>query len=95
MHPHLQATFHAGMPLHACCSASPAWQDDTAACATTAVCHARLNCNVLPTAASVVRCTQASKTQFVNRVQQCYAVRAQVDSFLDISRSTFSRLTGG
>ncbi|KAF6261419.1 muts domain V-domain-containing protein [Scenedesmus sp. NREL 46B-D3] len=36
---------------------------------------------------------QASKTQFVNKVQQCFAVRAQVDSFLDISRATFTRLT--
>uniref|UniRef100_A0A383WQ55 DNA mismatch repair proteins mutS family domain-containing protein n=1 Tax=Tetradesmus obliquus TaxID=3088 RepID=A0A383WQ55_TETOB len=36
---------------------------------------------------------QASKTQFVNKVQQCFAVRAQVDSLLDISRATFTRLT--
>lgn len=42
----------------------------------------------------VVCAMQASKTQFVNKVQQCFAVRAQVDSFLDISRGTFTRLTG-
>ncbi|WIA16491.1 hypothetical protein OEZ85_013171 [Tetradesmus obliquus] len=36
---------------------------------------------------------QASKTQFVNKVQLCFAVRAQVDSLLDISRATFTRLT--
>lgn len=36
---------------------------------------------------------QASKTQFVNKVQQCFAVRAQVDSFLDVARATFARLT--
>jgi hypothetical protein len=40
-----------------------------------------------------VSCLQASKTQFVNKVQQCFAVRAQVDSLLDISRATFTRLT--
>eukprot|EP00775_Hariotina_reticulata_P012444 gene12444-12581_t len=36
---------------------------------------------------------QASKAQFVNKVQQCFAVRTQVDSFLDMSRATFTRLT--
>jgi hypothetical protein len=30
----------------------------------------------------------------VNKVQQCFAVKVQVDSFLDVSRSTFTRLTG-
>jgi DNA mismatch repair ATPase MutS len=36
---------------------------------------------------------QASKAAFVNKVQQCFAVKAQVDSFLDVSRATFCRLT--
>lgn len=36
---------------------------------------------------------QASKSQFVNKVQQCFAVKAQVDSFLDLSRASFTRLT--
>jgi DNA mismatch repair ATPase MutS len=29
----------------------------------------------------------------VNKVQQCFAVRTQVDSLLDMSRATFTRLT--
>jgi hypothetical protein len=32
-----------------------------------------------------------SKTQFVNKVQQCFAVRQGADNFLDLARTTFSR----
>jgi hypothetical protein len=50
----------------------------------------------LPAACCCCACRvlQASKVQFVNKVQQCFAVRAQVDSLLDIRRATFTRLTG-
>jgi hypothetical protein len=38
---------------------------------------------------------QASRAAFLNKVQQCFAVRAEVDSLLDVSRATFCRLTEG
>lgn len=36
---------------------------------------------------------QLSSAQFVTRVQQCFAVRAGADGFLDLCRSTFCRVT--
>ena len=36
---------------------------------------------------------KSSKTTFINRTQQCFAVRSGVDSILDLARSTFCRVT--
>lgn len=36
---------------------------------------------------------QASKASFINKTQQCFAVRGAVDGFLDLARSIFCRLT--
>ncbi len=36
---------------------------------------------------------QASKAPFASKIQQCFAVKANVDSFLDLARATFCRLT--
>ena len=36
---------------------------------------------------------QVSKAAFVNRTQQCFAVKAPVDGFLGLSRANFCRLT--
>lgn len=35
----------------------------------------------------------SSKTAFVNRTQQCFAVKSGVDSFLDLARSSFCRIS--
>ena len=36
---------------------------------------------------------QSSKTTFINKTQQCFAVRSGVDGILDLARSTFCRVT--
>lgn len=36
---------------------------------------------------------QSSKAAFVNRTQQCFAVKAGVDSFLDLARTVFCRVS--
>ncbi|KAL0020849.1 hypothetical protein WJX77_001177 [Trebouxia sp. C0004] len=36
---------------------------------------------------------KSSKTAFINRTQQCFAVRSGVDGILDLARSTFCRVT--
>jgi len=36
---------------------------------------------------------KSSKTTFINRTQQCFAVRSGVDGILDLARSTFCRVT--
>ncbi len=35
----------------------------------------------------------SSRTPFVNRTQQCFAVKGGVDSFLDLARSSFCRIS--
>lgn len=35
----------------------------------------------------------SSRTAFVNRTQQCFAVKGGVDSFLDLARSSFCRIS--
>ena len=35
----------------------------------------------------------SSKTPFVNRTQQCFAVKTGTDSFLDLARSSFCRIS--
>ena len=35
----------------------------------------------------------SSKAAFVNRTQQCFAVKSGVDSFLDLARSSFCRIS--
>jgi DNA mismatch repair protein MSH4 len=37
---------------------------------------------------------QSSKSIFVNRTQQCFAVKTGADSFLDVARSVFCRISG-
>lgn len=36
---------------------------------------------------------KSSKTSFINRTQQCFAVKSGVDGILDLARSTFCRVT--
>lgn len=36
---------------------------------------------------------KSSKTTFINRTQQCFAVKSGVDGILDLARSTFCRVT--
>ncbi len=36
---------------------------------------------------------QSAKTPFVNRTQQCFAVKTGTDSFLDLARSAFCRIS--
>lgn len=36
---------------------------------------------------------KSSKTAFINRTQQCFAVKGGVDGFLDLARSAFCRIT--
>ena len=36
---------------------------------------------------------QSSKTPFVNRTQQCFAVKTGTDSFLDLARASFCRIS--
>lgn len=35
----------------------------------------------------------SSRAAFVNRTQQCFAVKSGVDSFLDLARSSFCRIS--
>ena len=41
----------------------------------------------------LVQDVKSSKTTFINRTQQCFAVRSGADSILDLARSTFCRVT--
>ena len=36
---------------------------------------------------------KSSRTTFINRTQQCFAVKSGVDGILDLARSTFCRVT--
>ena len=36
---------------------------------------------------------KSSKTTFINRTQQCFAVKSGADGVLDLARSTFCRVT--
>ena len=36
---------------------------------------------------------QSSKAPFVNRMQQCFAVKTGCDSFLDLARANFCRIS--
>ena len=36
---------------------------------------------------------QSAKAPFVNRTQQCFAVKTGTDSFLDLARSSFCRIS--
>lgn len=36
---------------------------------------------------------QSSKTPFITRTQQCFAVKTGRDSFLDLARATFCRIS--
>ncbi len=42
---------------------------------------------------SLLQDVKSSKTSFINRTQQCFAVRSGVDGILDLARSTFCRVT--
>lgn len=41
----------------------------------------------------IMQDVKSSKTTFINRTQQCFAVRSGVDGILDLARSTFCRVT--
>ncbi len=42
---------------------------------------------------SLLQDVKSSKTSFINRTQQCFAVKSGVDGILDLARSTFCRVT--
>lgn len=46
-----------------------------------------------PQGVSLLQDVKSSKTSFINRTQQCFAVRSGVDGILDLARSTFCRVT--
>ncbi|DBA95622.1 TPA: hypothetical protein ACH3X3_013469 [Trebouxia sp. C0006] len=57
-------------------------------------CTHEVSQNLLETATEVLdEDVKSSKTSFINRTQQCFAVKSGVDGILDLARSTFCRVT--